>query len=270
MSYTFLLERAVESSAECFSDILPFAPSSWRNTLGKCCSSVSETESSLGSPSGMMSAPLMESHGGDGLTSCAADSRARTSVAPGKEPGSTDLGLAYGLNLQGSFVRFDQNTSLWRTHQCSFLGDSDEFSGTWPKWVSMRNAACWERTMPVLGTRGNECGSWPTPTASMAKGTNVACLTRKDGRSRVNDRLDHAVLARTMFPTPVKSDAVRSSLVYGGGNKTLLGACVDESALVGGKLNPPWVEWLMGWPIGWTDLKPLGMDRFQKWPLSPL
>lgn len=20
-----------------------------------------------------------------------------------------------------------------------------------------------------------------------------------------------------------------------------------------GKLNPDWVEWLMGWPIGWTD-----------------
>ena len=22
----------------------------------------------------------------------------------------------------------------------------------------------------------------------------------------------------------------------------------------GGKLNPQWVEWLMGFPIGWTDL----------------
>jgi DNA (cytosine-5)-methyltransferase 1 len=26
---------------------------------------------------------------------------------------------------------------------------------------------------------------------------------------------------------------------------------------VGGQLNPNWVEWLMGWPTGWTDLKPL-------------
>jgi hypothetical protein len=32
---------------------------------------------------------------------------------------------------------------------------------------------------------------------------------------------------------------------------------------VGGHLNPMWVEWLMGWPLGWTDLKPLAMDRFQ-------
>jgi len=31
----------------------------------------------------------------------------------------------------------------------------------------------------------------------------------------------------------------------------------------GGKLNPMWVEWLMGWPIGWTDLKPLVMDKYQ-------
>jgi hypothetical protein len=34
---------------------------------------------------------------------------------------------------------------------------------------------------------------------------------------------------------------------------------------VGGKLNPTWVEWLMGWPLGWTDCAPLGMDKF-RWP----
>jgi len=30
-----------------------------------------------------------------------------------------------------------------------------------------------------------------------------------------------------------------------------------------GQLNPTWVEWLMGWPLGWTDLQPLEMDRCQ-------
>jgi hypothetical protein len=33
----------------------------------------------------------------------------------------------------------------------------------------------------------------------------------------------------------------------------------------GGSLNPPCVEWLMGWPIGWTELRALAMDRFQQW-----
>jgi DNA (cytosine-5)-methyltransferase 1 len=34
---------------------------------------------------------------------------------------------------------------------------------------------------------------------------------------------------------------------------------------VGGTLNPTWVEWLMGWPLEWTDLKPLEMDKFRQW-----
>lgn len=33
----------------------------------------------------------------------------------------------------------------------------------------------------------------------------------------------------------------------------------------GGQLNPNWVEWLMGFPIGWTDLKPLETGKFQQW-----
>jgi hypothetical protein len=30
---------------------------------------------------------------------------------------------------------------------------------------------------------------------------------------------------------------------------------------VGGSLNPLFPEWLMGWPLGWTDLKQLEMDK---------
>jgi hypothetical protein len=37
------------------------------------------------------------------------------------------------------------------------------------------------------------------------------------------------------------------------------------AAQAGGSLNPTWVEWLMGWPLGWTDLKPLKMDKYQQW-----
>lgn len=34
---------------------------------------------------------------------------------------------------------------------------------------------------------------------------------------------------------------------------------------VGGKIHPGFTERMMGWPIGWTDLEPLGMDKFQEW-----
>jgi hypothetical protein len=39
-------------------------------------------------------------------------------------------------------------------------------------------------------------------------------------------------------------------------------ASVEPSA-IGGKLNPTWVEWLMGFPTEWTDLKD------SETPLSP-
>ena len=37
------------------------------------------------------------------------------------------------------------------------------------------------------------------------------------------------------------------------------------NAEVGGQLNPEWVEWLMGWPLGWTALGALATDRCQQW-----
>jgi len=67
----------------------------------------------------------------------------------------------------------------------------------------------------------------------MHKSSSLHALTRKDGRSRANDRLDHAVFAEHHGP-----------------------------------LNPEWTELLMGWPIGLTDLKPLGTDRFLAWQLQ--
>lgn len=36
-------------------------------------------------------------------------------------------------------------------------------------------------------------------------------------------------------------------------------------ARVFGKVTPESQKWLMGWPIGWTELQPLETDRFQRW-----
>jgi hypothetical protein len=36
-------------------------------------------------------------------------------------------------------------------------------------------------------------------------------------------------------------------------------------AILGGTPNPEFAEWLMGWPIGWTDLKPLETAKFRQW-----
>lgn len=42
------------------------------------------------------------------------------------------------------------------------------------------------------------------------------------------------------------------------------------AAEVGGHLNPAWVEWLMGLPIGWTGFGALEMPSFQEWRRSLL
>ena len=43
------------------------------------------------------------------------------------------------------------------------------------------------------------------------------------------------------------------------GKQIMLSQSVDPNS---GQLNPTWVEWLMGWPLVWTDLKPLETDKY--------
>ena len=36
-----------------------------------------------------------------------------------------------------------------------------------------------------------------------------------------------------------------------------------------GALNPTWVEWLMGWPIGWTSMEPITDLDWRDWKTDP-
>ena len=38
-----------------------------------------------------------------------------------------------------------------------------------------------------------------------------------------------------------------------------------DQATIGGKLNPDWVEWLMNWPIKWSNLNGFNKQEFQRW-----
>jgi DNA (cytosine-5)-methyltransferase 1 len=73
-----------------------------------------------------------------------------------------------------------------------------------------------------------------------------------------------------IWPTPNASDANKwsnQSLAERKqkGQQVRLNTAVSPEGGKGGQLNPDWVEWLMGWPIGWTELKPLEMDKFREW-----
>jgi hypothetical protein len=88
---------------------------------------------------------------------------------------------------------------------------------------------------------------WPTPKGSAAN----------YGRPRENDRGDlQAAVMR--WPTPrAQNGESRNSRVWrrpDGQRQNLENVlAVREPAAIGGHLNPTWVEWLMGYPPGWTD-----------------
>jgi len=62
------------------------------------------------------------------------------------------------------------------------------------------------------------------------------------------------------YPTPTCHNAKEGGYLAEGLRKT-----PTLGWVVGGKLNPMWVEWLMAWPLGWSDLKPLETDKYQSW-----
>jgi DNA (cytosine-5)-methyltransferase 1 len=99
---------------------------------------------------------------------------------------------------------------------------------------------------------------WPTAMSTEHKANRQTRENHQNG-------LTQAVLqAETkMLPTPCNRDykgAVKSGKrVTKSGKTQNYGEQLPN--VVGGQLNPTWVEWLMGWPVGWTDLKPLAMDK---------
>jgi hypothetical protein len=104
---------------------------------------------------------------------------------------------------------------------------------------------------PITDMR--EAKMWPTPTAHLSKeGAYPAEFTRK------TPTLTAEVHMR-MWPTPQASDnRDRGNLGSGAvqrrmakGKQVMLSQSVSTTS---GALNPEWVEWLMGYPIGWTDL----------------
>lgn len=90
---------------------------------------------------------------------------------------------------------------------------------------------------------------WPTPRANEYKDTLQSVPP-----SRLKDpgkcNLTQAIAMELMFATPCARD-------YRTGQRKRYdnpGRANNLNDQIGGQLNPTWCEWLMGFPIGWTDL----------------
>jgi hypothetical protein len=92
----------------------------------------------------------------------------------------------------------------------------------------------------------------PTPRANDAKKVgNIDATNPRNG-----------LAGFVRIPTPASSDWKGSSKP--GQSRGQL-ADPDMGVIPsGGRMNPTFVEWLMGWPIGSTALSPLEMDKFRE------
>ena len=329
MSYTYLLERGEESSAECFSDIPACVLSRLNLFAEESFSKDSETESCPSFQSGTMCEHSTANCGEVKSTSSAEDSPAKTSPAQERARELTEQEAGSGLSSQESLAKYDPATRLWRTRQCSLFEGLGECLETFPKSGMMRHGVLWELTMSERLTSEKECGFWRTPDTGAGGVVSDRELEelangnwKRPSGSQKQLRLQDQVREPRLFPTPTRSDykgrgpkskqqglseivkkfypTPNCSGMDGGSNSRKSNKkrgihqklyptpkCQDSRAALtdrhksnlgevvhGGletlptktaRLNPNWVEWLMGWPIGWTDLKPLETDKFRSW-----
>jgi hypothetical protein len=250
----------------------PSVPSKSMAIVGKSSCKGKTTESLNHSRSGTMSEPLTEDRGSALLTWFLAGFRVRTSPPRGKAPGSEGNEVGCGEKWRELSVKFDRVSRSWKTHRCLWEEDLVESSLILPRWGMMRGGVLWERSTPAHLTSGKEFGLWPTIRSSDGERGGRGDLTpRASANENRQTKLTpsqkkgkHGLslcAAVNLFATPIARDWKSGKA----SQKTMEKNSRPLSEQIGGMLNPKWVEWLMGWPLGWTDCERLGMDKFPQW-----
>ena len=199
------------------------APLSGNLTQQAYCAPDKMTGFSRLSRFGMTYKPLTASRGEELLTLYRAGFLAKTSQLLGGGLALMESAAGCGEKWRASFTKYSPDLRLWKTHQCSLLGDLEPFLETWPKWGLMRDGECWEQQTLAQTIRGTGFGLWATPTRCDYKGTTGTA--NFESRKRQFNDLTGGKVTGTIYP------------------------------------NPTTYEVMMGWPLGWTDLKPLAMDK---------
>lgn len=140
-----------------------------------------------------------------------------------------------------------------------------ELSRILPLWGTTQNGAFCPLKKPEHLTSEKGGGLWPTPRAS-----NPSSRINSKGGKILQQEVRLAESQRINWPTPRATEWKGVGPLGSKSHKHrylrgYLDATVQERQSQTGKLNPDWVEWLMGWPIGWTSLDPLDTELFLWW-----
>jgi len=126
---------------------------------------------------------------------------------------------------------------------------------TWKVRVTPEKRLLFQLVPSTPGIDETECGLWPTMESWDSQRGPAKEYNRKS-KSQKDRNL--TTFAAKMLPTPNSFDAKAT-------DDWQMGSEWDRNKkehtlpkAIGGQLNPNWVEWLMGFPIGWTDLNASG------------
>lgn len=240
----YSLALVAESSGVICSDGEQFAQSSTTPMPDQYYWPDKTTEHSRLSRFGMTCVHLTESHGEELLTLYRAGFPVRTSAQLEKVMDWMASEVGYGRKWLGLLARLDRDLFSWKTPQSSLVEGLDVFSQTWPAWDSMRTGECWERTTSEVPTCATEYGLWPTPCATDSSDRKVSARMHETKKGTFKHIGENGTLSQVRLSQVVK-------------HRTPLGV---------GRLSADWTEWfLMGWPIGHTDLRPLETVKFREW-----
>jgi hypothetical protein len=186
-----------------------------------------------------------------------------------------------GLRCCASFAKYDRASAWWRTSQLCLDGEWAQFLETWPRSGMTRNGTAYQLPPSALLTRETAFSLLPTPQATDATageiiGKDDEFYTTSGGTLRRYNRSGHdssLSLGRWVkfFPTPAARDyrsGMSQEALHRRQQESSRGVNLSEftQRLQGGngKLNPDWVEWLMGYPIGYTALRDLETPSCRK------
>lgn len=266
MSWHYSQALVAEYSEECSVDGERFALLKSSDMPETYCWHDKTTESSNLFQYGTTCEPSMGDPGEDLLTWYRAAFLVRTSALRERCGDARALGAydpLYGGRCSELLNRFDRPMYSVKIHQHCEQMDSVRSSKNLPASGMLVDGSLSGLTLLDLIIVDIDYGSvqLPTPTARDWKDTLGMNPKRKDGKTRL-DRLpmllfDHARAAGIYTTTNWANTDARIVTLRG----------QVEIMITGRDYCPELSEWLMGWPIGWTDFELLATVKFQQWQL---
>ena len=159
-----------------------------------------------------------------------------------------------GQRLPDAFATYAPDSCCWKTSQGTFPWDSGTYSETWPRSGMMRGGIASRLPPSAPRTYATACSLWrggmmPTPVAQDAK--NATLPPSQGKRDSLPGYLIRSRQAVRLLHTPVANDAKKTTLPPSEGKRTSLVGDLIRSGH-SGRLSPRFVEWMMGYPLGWT------------------